>query len=66
MTSSNLDPRRRVLYGRANAERVAIGMSAKTRKSHAVVRTDSKLQPICVTPAGENPNGAIELQVVVL
>lgn len=27
MTSSNLDPRRRVLYWRANAERVAIPMS---------------------------------------
>jgi hypothetical protein len=66
MTSTNLDPRRRVLCGRANAERVAIRMSAKTGKSHAVVRTHSKLQPFCGMPTGENPPGAIELQVVVL
>lgn len=66
MISASLDPRRRVLCGRANAERVAIRMSPKTGKSHAVVRTDSKLQPFCVMPMGENPPGAIELQVVVL
>ena len=66
MISASLDPRRRILCGRANAERVAIRMSAKTGTSHAVVRTDSKLQPFCVMPTGENPPGAIELQVVVL
>jgi hypothetical protein len=66
MTSASLDLRRRVLCGRANAERVATRISAKTGKSHAVVRTGNMLQPFCVMPTGENPPGAIELQVAVL
>lgn len=41
-------------------------MTAHSGQSHAVVRTDSKLQPFCVLPAEEGLPGAIELQVVVL
>ncbi|HPB24080.1 MAG TPA: hypothetical protein PLL48_17345 [Novosphingobium sp.] len=66
MLPQSLDPRRAILCGRANAERVAIRMTANSGQSHAVVRTDSKLQPFCVMPAEEGLPGAIELQVVVL
>ena len=45
---------------------VSAGMTANSGQSHAVVRTDSKLQPFCVLPAEEGLAGAIELQVVVL
>jgi len=41
-------------------------MAANSEQSHAVVRTDSKLQPFCVLPADEGSRGVIELQVVVL
>lgn len=66
MLPQSLDPRRAILCGRANAERVAIRLTANSGQSHAVVRTDSKLQPFCVMPAEEGVPGMIELQVVVL
>ena len=47
MLLQSLDPRRAILCGRANAERLAIRMTANSGQSHAVVRTDSKLQPFC-------------------
>ena len=66
MLLQSLDPRRAILCGRANAERVAIRMTANSGQSHAVVRTNSKLQPFCVLPTDEGLRGAIELQVVEL
>jgi Ca-activated chloride channel family protein len=48
------------------AERLAIRMTANSGQSHAVVRTNSKLQPFCVLPTDEGLRGAIELQVVEL
>ena len=45
MLLQSLDPRRAILCGRANAERLAIRMTANSGQSHAVVRTDSKLRP---------------------
>jgi hypothetical protein len=47
-------------------EALALTVTANSGQSHAVVRTDSKLQPFCVMPAEEGLPGAIELQVVVL
>ena len=66
MLPQSLDPRRAILCGRANAERLAIRRTANSGQSHAVVRTNSKLQPFCVLPTDEGLRGAIELQVVVL
>ena len=66
MLPQSLDPRRAILCGRANTERVAIRMTANSGQSHAVVRSDSKLQPFSVLPAEEGVPGVIELQVVVL
>ena len=66
MLPQSLDPRRAILCGRANAERVAIRMTANSGQSHAVGRTASKLQPFSVLPAEEGVPGVIELQVVVL
>ena len=66
MLLQSLDPRRAILCGRANAERLAIRMAANSGQSHAVVRTDSKLQPFCVLPAEQGVPGVIELPVVVL
>jgi len=66
MLFQSLDPRRAVLCGRANAERLAIRMTANSGKSLAMVTTDNKLQPLCVMPAEEGLPGAIELQAVVL
>lgn len=66
MLASPLDPRRQILCGRLNAERVAIRLSEKTGEDHAVVRTSCKLQPLCVLPASEGDPHAVELQVVML
>ena len=49
MASASPDLRRRSLCGRANAERVAIRMSATSSKSQAILRAGSTSQPFCVT-----------------
>ena len=60
------DPRRQILCGRANAERLAVRMSEGSGTDHAVVRTGSPLQPFRVIPAIDGDPEAIELQVVML
>ena len=66
MLANELDPRRNILCGRLNAERVAVRLSEKTGEDHAVVRTTCELQPFCVLPAADGDPQAIELQVVML
>ena len=64
MSATLLDDRRQILCGRTNAERVAIRLSERTGKDHAVVRTACKLQPYRVLPTSDGDPKAIELQVV--
>lgn len=66
MTATKLDPRRHILCGRTNAERLAIRMSEGTGKGHAVIRTGSEIQPFRVLAATDGDPDAIELQVVLL
>lgn len=66
MPAHHLDPRRQILCGRVNAERLAIRLSERTGSDHAVIRTGSMLQPFRVLPASEGDPAAIELQVVML
>ena len=65
MHTNSLDPRRLILCGRINAERVAIRMSEQTEEDHAVVRTRSRLQPLRVIPAVAGDLSDVELQVFV-
>jgi len=65
MQADNIDPKRHILCGRTNAERVAIRLSESTGEDYAVIRTGSNLQPFCVLPAADGDPSNIELQVVV-
>lgn len=66
-TETTLDPRRRQLCSRNNADRLAQQMCEDTALPFAVVRTDCRLQPHRVVRAAEmNPLDAIELEVVAL
>lgn len=66
MDIRRFDPRRAVLCGRANAERLALRMSEETGEGHAVFRTGSALQPLRVMRAACGKADQMELQVIVL
>jgi hypothetical protein len=62
-----LDPRRRQLCSRNNADRLAEQMCEDTALPFAVVRTGCRLQPYRVVRAAETSSqDAIELEVVAL
>jgi hypothetical protein len=66
-TETILDPRRRQLCSRNNADRLAQQMCENTALPFAVVRTACRLQPYRVVRSGEtSPHDAIELEVVAL
>jgi hypothetical protein len=66
-TETILDPRRRLLCSRSNADRLAQQMCDDTTLPFAVVRTGCRLQPYRVVRAAEtSPLDAVELEVVVL
>jgi hypothetical protein len=66
-TDTLLDPRRRQLCSRNNADRLAQQMCEGTALPFAVVRTDCRLQPYRVVRATEtSPLDAVELEVVAL
>lgn len=66
-TQHPLDPRRRLLCSRNNADRLAQQMCQESAIPFAVVRTDCRLQPYRVVRATEtSPQDAIELEVVAL
>ncbi|MGE4404384.1 hypothetical protein [Pseudomonas sp.] len=66
-TQPDLDPRRKLLCSRMNADRLALQMCEDTALPFAVVRTDCRLQPYRVVRTAEtSPQDAIELEVAVL
>jgi hypothetical protein len=66
MDMPRFDPRRDLLCGRANAERLALRMSEETGEGHAVFRTGSALQPLRVMRVACGKADQMELQVIVL
>lgn len=66
MECESLDPRRRQLCGRNNAERLALRLSEATGEDHAVVRSECPLQPLRVMPSHGHDPATFELQVILL
>lgn len=63
----SLDPRRRQLCSRTNADRLAQQMCEITAQPFSVVRTECRLQPYRVVRTDEtSPDDAIELEVIAL
>lgn len=62
-----LDPRRRDLCSRQNADRIAHAMCETTSSAFSVVRTDCPLQPYRVLPSADViAHSHVEMQVMVL
>jgi len=64
MDTEYLDPRRKLLCSRQNADNVAFAMHEATGDWLAVKRTDCPLQPYRVVPGELGHRSRVEMQII--